>query len=251
MRHKHYIMCLCRQYTTTSSVAQNSVDNHISGPPACVSPSVFLMVGLSRTMKDQASPTNTRFVRSYADPSAVATGELPQVAFLGRSNAGKSSLLNSISATANLARVSATPGRTRLINVFDVGGKYQLVDLPGYGFATGSKAEREKLAELIHGYLSTALLLRLAIVILDSRIGPTDTDRDMIESLHISEIPFVLVLTKTDKLSRTQVTQALDSVRALYPDVRSIAYSSMTGTGRGELLDIINQTVRTKPTSQD
>ncbi len=197
-------------------------------------------------MRDQHSSTNTHFIRSYADPAAAAELELPQVAFLGRSNAGKSSLLNSISATANLARVSSTPGRTRLINVFDVAGKYHLVDLPGYGFASGSKTEREKLGELIHGYLSTAKLLRLAIVILDSRIGPTDADRDMIESLHISEIPFVLILTKTDKLSRTQVTQALASIRAAYPDTQAIAYSSTTGTGRGELLDLINKTIRAK-----
>ena len=202
-------------------------------------------------MKDQPSSTNTHFLRSYADPAAVAELELPQVAFLGRSNAGKSSLLNSISATANLARVSATPGRTRLINVFDVAGKYHLIDLPGYGFAAGSKQEREKLAELIHGYLSTATLLRLAIVLLDSRIGPTDADRDMIESLHISNIPFMLVLTKCDKLSRTQMTQALASLQALYPDAQSLTYSSTTGMGRGQLLDIINQTVRTKPQTQD
>ena len=202
-------------------------------------------------MKDQPSSTNTHFLRSYADPAAVAELELPQVAFLGRSNAGKSSLLNSISATANLARVSATPGRTRLINVFDVAGKYHLIDLPGYGFAAGSKQEREKLGELIHGYLSTATLLRLAIVLLDSRIGPTDADRDMIESLHISNIPFMLVLTKCDKLSRTQMTQALASLQALYPDAQSLTYSSTTGMGRGQLLDIINQTVRTKPQTQD
>ncbi len=208
------------------------------------------MLGFDGTMKDQPSSTNTHFLRSYADPAAVAELELPQVAFLGRSNAGKSSLLNSISATANLARVSATPGRTRLINVFDAAGKYHLVDLPGYGFALVSKSEREKLADLIHGYLSTALQLRLAIVILDSRLGPTEADREMIESLEISHIPFVLILTKCDKLSRTQISQALASIRATYPNVQAIAYSSTTGTGRGELLDAIHTAIRPKKTTE-
>jgi GTP-binding protein len=182
----------------------------------------------------------TRFLTSYADPSALPAEGLPQVAFLGRSNAGKSSLINSLTGV-DLARVSGTPGRTRLINLFEVDGRYHLVDLPGYGFAAASKMEREKLAELIHGYLGTSELLRLAVVIVDSRLGPTDSDRDMIESLSQSGIPFLLVSNKADKLSRTELSQSMASMRANYPGASVIAHSAVTGAGRGEIAEAIRK----------
>lgn len=175
------------------------------------------------------------FVRSYSDPAMLPKEGLPQVAFLGRSNAGKSSLINSLTDTNDLARVSATPGLTKLINLFDVSGQFHLVDLPGYGFAKMSRSEREGLTALIHDYLSTSALLRLAVVIVDSRIGPTKDDRELIDSLHQAEIPFILIANKVDKLSRTELAQMISTLRVSVPGVPIVAHSSVTKAGSGEL----------------
>ena len=195
------------------------------------------------TLMPHPSP-KARFLKSYADPSALPADGLPQVAFLGRSNAGKSSLINSVTGVKDLAKVSALPGRTRLINVFDVEGRYHLVDLPGYGFASASYAEREKLAHLIHGYLSTSERLCSAVLIVDSRLGPTDADRDMIQSLFQSDIPFLLVANKSDKLSRAELHRTLASMRANYPGMLVIGHSAVTGAGRGEIARAIGTFTR-------
>ena len=179
------------------------------------------------------------FIRSYSDPAQLPKEGLPQVAFLGRSNAGKSSLINSLTDTKNLARVSATPGLTRLINIFDVAGKFHLVDLPGYGYAKMSRIEREGLTALIHDYLSTSKLLQLAVVIVDSRIGPTKDDRELIDSLHQADIPFILVANKVDKLSRTELSQIMSTLQVSVPGVPIVAHSSVTGAGSGELYEEI------------
>lgn len=179
------------------------------------------------------------FIRSYSDPAMLPKEGLPQVAFLGRSNAGKSSLINSLTDTKNLARVSATPGLTRLINIFDVAGKFHLVDLPGYGYAKMSRIEREGLTALIHDYLSTSKLLQLAVVIVDSRIGPTKDDRELIDSLHQADIPFILVANKVDKLSRTELSQIMSTLQVSVPGVSIVGHSSVTGVGSGELYEEI------------
>ncbi|MCC7522693.1 YihA family ribosome biogenesis GTP-binding protein [Candidatus Uhrbacteria bacterium] len=179
------------------------------------------------------------FIRSYSDPAMLPKEGLPQVAFLGRSNAGKSSLINSLTDSKNLARVSATPGLTRLINIFDVAGKFHLVDLPGYGYAKMSRIEREGLTALIHDYLSTSKLLQLAVVIVDSRIGPTKDDRELIDSLHQADIPFILVANKVDKLSRTELSQIMSTLQVSVPGVPIVAHSSVTGAGSGELYEEI------------
>ena len=189
---------------------------------------------------------SSTFVRSYPDPADLPENGLPQVVFLGRSNAGKSTLINSITKTKDLAKTSSTPGKTKLINVFDVLGLFHLVDLPGYGFAKVSKREHQELYALIDGYLSHAPLLKLAILILDSRIGPTKDDHEMIRYLQGLQIPFVLVANKADKLSRSELTQALASLRAEFGDMSVIPHSSVTGLGRGELYDAIITATKTK-----
>lgn len=180
------------------------------------------------------------FIRSYSDPAALPSEGLPQVVFLGRSNSGKSSLINSLTGTKDLARVSATPGLTKLINLFDVDGKFHLVDLPGYGYAKLSRTEREGLVTLMHDYLTTSKLLQLAVVIVDSRIGPTKDDRELIDSLHQADIPFILVANKVDKLSRTELSQVMSTLAVSVPGVVIVAHSSVTGAGRGELYEAIN-----------
>lgn len=181
------------------------------------------------------------FLKSYADPQLLPQEGLPQVAFLGRSNAGKSSLINALTGVKDLARTSATPGQTKLVNFFDVGRRYHLVDLPGYGYAQKSKGEREQLSALIQGYLHVSSLLRLAVVIVDSRLGPTDADEEMMEYLNSIGVPFVIVANKIDKLSRSEMTRSVNAIRAQYPQQLVIAHSIVTGAGKGELNDRIHQ----------
>ncbi len=184
---------------------------------------------------------HSTFVRSYADLDSLPTKGLPQVAFLGRSNVGKSSLINSLTKSKNLARTSSNPGQTKLINFFDVDGEFHLVDLPGYGFAKVSKQARENLFELIEGFLNTSALLRLVIVIIDSRIGPTKDDLELIEYLQDSFIPFFLVANKVDKLSRTELTKNIAKIRADFSGIEVFPHSSTTAAGRNELYQAILQ----------
>ncbi len=133
------------------------------------------------------------FLRSYVDPTAVPSDGPPQIAVLGRSNAGKSSLINSLAKSKDLAKTSATPGRTRLINLFAFGKAFVLVDLPGYGYAKGSKEKTEGYRDLIIGYLEEAKKLCGAVVITDARLGTTEKDRDMLDALDRAKIPVILV----------------------------------------------------------
>lgn len=176
-----------------------------------------------------------KFLRSYASPADVPTEGLFQVAFIGRSNAGKSSLINSLTKTPKLARTSSEPGYTKLINLFDVGHIFHLVDLPGYGFARGSRQQRENLFDLIDGYLETAKLLRLAIVIIDSRIGTTNTDEQMLEYLQENGIPYFLIANKADKLSNNELASMIAALKKKYPEATIFPHSALTGLGREEL----------------
>lgn len=192
---------------------------------------------------------NAIFLSSYADPALVPHDGLPQVVFLGRSNAGKSSLINSITGVKDLARTSATPGRTRLINVFDIDHLFHLVDLPGYGYAKLRHAEREALSALIKGYIQTSPRLRLAVVIVDCRIGPTDSDRDMVEWLQAMALPFILVANKADKLPSSELAKSVADLKRQYPGVPVVVHSAVTHVGKGELMDTIKTMLKASVTS--
>ena len=146
----------------------------------------------------------------------------PQVAFSGRSNVGKSSLINTLLGRKSLARVSGSPGKTITINFYDVDKKLYFVDLPGYGFAKRSEAERRRFSTLTDGYFVTNPnrdRLCLVIQLVDIRIGPTDDDRMMIDFLQSTGTPFLIVASKADKLSKTAAAQSLSSIAAEYPGV--------------------------------
>lgn len=179
------------------------------------------------------------FIKSYSDPKAVPQDGPPQVAVLGRSNVGKSSLINSLAQDKTLAKTSATPGRTQLINLFGFGKEFVLVDLPGYGYAKVAASRRDMLKDLIIGYLEEAGPLAGAIVITDSRIGPTDLDREMLEALDHAKIPVIIVANKIDKLSHSERTERLRSLTAAFPNNIILAHSAETKTGRGELLQAV------------
>ena len=167
--------------------------------------------------------------------------EHPEIAFAGRSNVGKSSLLNRLVKRKAFARVSNTPGRTRELNFFLVNKAFVFVDLPGYGYARISRARRAEWRPLIEGYLSRSPALRGVVQLLDIRHDPTDEDLQMFEMLAEIGVPAIVVCTKIDKISRGQVAErvkALAAAVALDED-QVIAFSAVTGAGRDELAEAV------------
>ena len=166
---------------------------------------------------------------------------LPEIAFAGRSNVGKSSLLNRLVGHRSLARVSRTPGRTREINFFRVNDQFVLADLPGYGYARVSKTRKAEWRPLIEGYLTKTPQLAGVVQLLDMRREPSDDDVAMLDLLSELEMPTVVVLTKSDKLSKkaaAERTRAISLGLGLDPE-QTIAFSAMTGEGRDELAGAI------------
>src|SRR6267378_3512513 len=166
---------------------------------------------------------------------------LPEVAFAGRSNVGKSSLLNSLVRRKSFARVSRTPGRTREINFFRINNGFVLVDLPGYGYARVSKEKKSEWKPLIESYLKRTTQLRGIVLLLDIRREPSDDDLAMLDFLAEVEVPTIVALTKTDKLSKVAAqAKAAEISRALALEPEQvIPFSAHTGEGRVELLEAI------------
>jgi len=148
---------------------------------------------------------NAKFLTSIIDKNKLEQLSLPQFAFVGRSNVGKSSLLNALCERKSLAKTSSTPGRTRLINIFEINNSFYFVDLPGYGFAKASKTEQAKWQGLIEEYLTNSQNLKLVFVLVDSRHSPTEKDIQMLEFLYAYQIPFKIIATKIDKLTKTEL----------------------------------------------
>lgn len=146
---------------------------------------------------------NTKFIKSASKKEEFIDDELPQVAIVGRSNVGKSSLINMLTNNSKMAKTSSTPGRTRLVNYFNVNNQFYLVDLPGYGFAKASKNITNAWDRVMNDYFSDNEKLKLVLVLIDSRLGATEQDKHMLNYLAENEISAVIVLTKTDKISRS------------------------------------------------
>ena len=177
---------------------------------------------------------------SAGTPRQIPSDPRVQVAFSGRSNVGKSSLINALLGRKSLARVSSAPGKTVTINFYDVDGKLYLVDLPGYGFAKRSPEEKKQWSALTDGYFTqTQNIDRLSLVLqlVDSRIGPTADDEMMLDYLSQAELPFVAVATKVDKLNATERKKTLEALRAhpLVGDAPVIPFSALKGEGKEEL----------------
>ncbi len=183
------------------------------------------------------------FAASYGDFSQIPPPQRLEIAFAGRSNVGKSSLINKILNRKSLARVSSMPGKTATINFFSVDGVY-FVDLPGYGYAKVSKAEKKRWSDLIEGYLMSERDIALIFQLIDMRHPPTEDDLLMIDFLVQNELPFVVVLTKADKLSYSERQGRLENFKKEIPysdQIRMIEFSSITGEGVNELREIINE----------
>lgn len=181
------------------------------------------------------------FLTSYGKFSQIPESDRIEIAFSGRSNVGKSSLINKIFNRKSLARVSATPGKTVTINFYSL-EDIHIVDLPGYGYAKVSKTEKRRWAGLIEGYLQADRELGLVFQLVDFRHPPTEDDLHMINFLIDSEIPFVIVLTKADKLKKTQREARMEALQSELPcadQITVIPFSAETGEGVEKIRNII------------
>ena len=185
---------------------------------------------------------NAEFILSAAAPKSFLRDGLPQVAFAGRSNVGKSSVINRLLNRKNFARVGAAPGKTIHINYFKIDRAFYLVDLPGYGYAKVSKSERDRWGKLMESYFAHPELMTLGVMIVDSRHKPTADDCTMAQWFKDTGCPLVVVANKLDKLKKSQVEPALQLIREtleLGEETTLIPFSAEKGTGRDELLSAI------------
>ncbi|MGH7216279.1 MAG: ribosome biogenesis GTP-binding protein YihA/YsxC [Nitrospiraceae bacterium] len=193
------------------------------------------------------------FIRSCAEPEQFLKSDLPEVAFIGRSNVGKSSLINSLLQRKGLAKVSRTPGKTRLVNLFRITSddpglaRFVVVDLPGYGYARVSKALRAQWAPLIEQYLGGSEQLRAVVLLVESRVL-SEQDRETIAWLLSVGRPPIVVATKVDKLKMSERVGALRRLQEgleLVEGDAVIPYSSLTGEGRERLWTVLKERIRT------
>ena len=192
---------------------------------------------------------SAEFVVSNTDPGLCPATEQPEFAFIGRSNVGKSSLINMLIEKKNLAKTSSEPGKTRLINHFIVNNEWYLVDLPGYGYAKVLRSSREKWIKFIRKYILERANLYCVMVLLDIRLEPQQNDLDFMNWLGENGIPFVMVFTKTDKLGKNAIDKKLAAYHEeMFKSWEELPHIFVTsaekGTGKDELLDFIANTIR-------
>lgn len=183
------------------------------------------------------------YIASYGKYSQIPPCDRIEIAFAGHSNVGKSTLINKIFNRKNLARVSSVPGKTATINFYGLENIY-FADLPGYGYAKVAKSEKERWSGLIDGYLNSDRDIRLVFMLVDMRHAPTKDDVKMINYLIDTETPFVLVLTKADKLKKNEREKRMEAFKTEIPcfeDIHVIPFSSMTFEGVEELREIVEE----------
>ena len=183
---------------------------------------------------------NTKLELSAGYPSQLLCNSLPQLALSGRSNVGKSSLINSMLGRKSLARVSSEPGKTITANFFNIDNKLYFVDLPGYGFAKRSQTDKQKWSSLTEAYFALACANRIVLQLVDCKVGPTQDDVDMIDWMNHYNIPYIIVATKIDKLNTTELKRAvknLSRVEDFREGTEIYLYSSKKNQGREELWD--------------
>jgi GTP-binding protein len=191
--------------------------------------------------------STAEFVMSNSDINGCPKPDKPEYAFIGRSNVGKSSLINMLTNNKNLAKTSSKPGKTQLVNHFLINKEWYLVDLPGYGFAKVAKGTRQRFSRLIYKYVESRPNLINLFVLIDSRHKPQDKDIEFMEWLGVKGIPFSIIFTKTDKLTKRQLSdnlmvyekKMLESWEEMPPYFVS---SSSSGLGKNEILNYIEET---------
>lgn len=190
---------------------------------------------------------NVQFIKSAAEPSGFIDDGLPQVVFAGKSNVGKSSVINRILNRKNFARVGATPGKTIHVNYFKIDGRVYFVDLPGYGYARVSEMEKARWGKLMESFFARGDKITLGVLIVDARHSPTADDIIMAEWFAATGRPMVVVANKTDKLSKTALENNLEIIREALPPCaanRLLPFSAEKGTNRDALISEIENSVR-------
>jgi GTP-binding protein len=187
--------------------------------------------------------TSAEFLKSSFQATDWPLGALPEIAFMGRSNVGKSSLINSLLAVRGLARTSSTPGRTQALNFFLINKRFRFVDLPGFGYARVPKAIKSTWGEMVTSYLAKRQQLVLSIHIVDSRHEPTKLDLQLHEWLEHSAKPQLVVATKSDKLSNNELKESLRRVKRVFIRDRVVAFSAKTGRGSNEIWRAIESAI--------
>ena len=185
---------------------------------------------------------NAEFIKSAADPSGFLRAELPCIVFAGKSNVGKSSVINRVLNRRNFARVGAHPGKTIHVNYFLIDRRAYFVDLPGYGYASVSRSKRERWGRLMERYFAEPEALTLGVMIVDARHAPTKLDVVMAQLFQSTGRPFVVVANKLDKLKPREIEPNMAVIRrelALSDETRLIPFSAEKGTGRAELVGAI------------
>ena len=188
--------------------------------------------------------TSTEFIKSAFKQADWPHDTVPEIAFLGRSNVGKSSLLNSLLGVRGLARTSSTPGRTQALNFFLINKSFRFVDLPGYGYAKAPKALKAEWSAAAEEYLAKREQLVLSIHIVDSRHEPSKQDLQLHEWLQHNHKPHLIVITKSDKLSRNELAQSVKRAVRIFQDTDLITYSSTKRQGREQLWSAIEKSLK-------
>ena len=190
--------------------------------------------------------TSAKYITSAVTKEGLILDDVPEISFVGRSNVGKSSLINNLVGIKNLAKTSSTPGLTKMVNYFDVNNnKLRFVDLPGYGFAKVGRSQKDIWSSLMGEYLSLSHSLKLVFVLVDIRHDPTDLDQMMINYLMSYQIPFAVIATKADKLSKAQQKNSLYNISKKL-NIRQemmFVHSSESGQGKDMILDFIENTI--------
>ena len=186
---------------------------------------------------------NAKFEVSAIKPEQYPSIDVPEVAFVGRSNVGKSSLINALVNRKGLARVGATPGMTRGINFYNIDGKLYFVDLPGYGYAAVSKEKKSSWSQIIETYLNARHQLKLIIMLVDIRHKPSDDDKIMYDWILSRDVPYFIVASKSDKISRSEIANKIndiDSTLGLVRGTKIIPFSSLKRQGIDEVWELID-----------
>lgn len=194
----------------------------------------------------QLNVNRAEFVKSAASPESFVRDMLPRIVFAGKSNVGKSSVLNRLLNRKNFARVGATPGKTVHVNYFSIDGRCWFVDLPGYGYAAVAKGERDRWAGLMESFFSQPEQITLGVLIVDARHAPTADDVTMARWFRSTGRPLVVAANKCDKLAKTAVPGAVEAIRealGLGEETAVLPFSAEKGTGRDELLGMINSVI--------
>lgn len=185
------------------------------------------------------------FIKSVYNLSELPKNNLPEIILCGRSNVGKSSFINSLFNRKNLAKISSTPGKTRSINYYLIDEKFFVVDLPGYGYAKTSQSERKFWAKLIGDFISSSKNISLAFHLIDCRHNPTELDIQLNNLLQSTEIPYIIVLNKADKLRQSEFKESIEKLQTTFPNINTeegvLFYSSVKNTGRKPVLNLISE----------